>query len=295
MGGKKIGEAISFPWEDGTPASMLRSDEWILPNAFAQGELIRTAYRLLNGELRLPGQAKTWTVPLCTLGSLGTLGPDRRDIHDGFELSDHTTPYPAFWSHKSKDVFTIAQSANMYLQSLAQPKPGRKLRLASSLWPLAGKVLIAERMWLATNSLAAIRLENEVLSNVWWPFRFGVPGLDESKASKALAIWLNSTLGFLIFLASREETRGPWIDFKKKALSRLPLLNVAQLSDNDLAYLADTYAEVSRRPLLPLRRITEDETRMELDRAIARVCELPDFQVLREMLSREPIISLAPL
>ena len=55
-------------------------------------------------------------------------------------------------------------------------------------------------------------------------FPFSAPALEshaeEDEAAKALALWLNSTLGFIMFLGYREETHGAFVQFKKPLLSR---------------------------------------------------------------------------
>lgn len=295
LGGQKIGEAIAFPWEDETPASLLRMSEWMLPNAFAQAELIRTAYALLQGKLRLPGLPETWDVPLCPLDTLGVLGPDRRDIHDGFSLSQSPTAYPALWGHDSKQIRTIAQEVNKYLSPLAQSKPGRNLRKTAALWPLAGKVLIVERMRLNTSALVAVRLERDVLSNVWWTFKFDDDNQNENKSGKVLALWLNSTLSSIIFLVNREETEGAWIDFKKPILSRMPVIDLTKLSKETIDFLAGQYDRLAHEPLLPLRLAGQDQTRTAIDDAVRTALDLPDFSVLRELVSREPVVCLERL
>ena len=72
IGELKVGEAVSIPWKE------LRDGSWILPCAFAQSDLTRVAYHLLKGTVWLPGTGATGNLPLCRLGELGELGPDRQ-------------------------------------------------------------------------------------------------------------------------------------------------------------------------------------------------------------------------
>ncbi|KPL13092.1 hypothetical protein AMJ85_00355 [candidate division BRC1 bacterium SM23_51] len=289
IGQEKIAEAVRIPWND------LRSRySWLLPCAFAQSDLIRAAYHLAEGNLWLPGYGEVGQVPLCPLGHLGDLGPDVRDIHDGFRSSKSATAFPAFWSHDAKAVFTLAQNPNAHLSPLPRAKKGRPLRKAQDLWPRSGRVLIAERLWLNTQSLVAVRLTQPVLSNVWWPF-----SLKKKRSAvareKAMVLWLNSTLGLLLMLLHREETRGAWVKFKKPVLAALPVLDLEALSRDQLKALASTYDRLSTEPLQPLPNMNSDVVRAEIDRQFARVLDLPDFSILREMLAREPIVCLRPL
>ncbi len=289
VGQQKVGEAISMP------ANELQAlSAWLLPCSFAQADLIRAAYHLAENRVWLPGQQETKNIALCALGELGTLGPDRRDIHDGFKITDTQTPYPAFWGHDSKAMLTLAQKPNMYLSPLAKAKAGRNLRKVEALWPKAGRVMIGERLRLNTQRLIAVRLAKNVLSNVWWPVAFN-KGIKNDKMEKSLVLWLNSTLGLLNQLASREETEGAWVDFKKPVLTRMPVLDVRTLTTKQLDALADAYDEYAHQELQPFPHMATDPVRAAMDKSIARALKLPDLSPLREMLAREPVVCMKRL
>jgi hypothetical protein len=101
----KMGEVIAFNWSE-------MQDDWFLACAFAQSDLTRVAYHLLKGRLWLPGFGQQAELRLCPLSDLGQLGPDRRDIHDGFDHADIPTAYPAFWGHDAASVLTLSQKPN---------------------------------------------------------------------------------------------------------------------------------------------------------------------------------------
>lgn len=295
LGEQKVGEAIAYPWNNGLPGCLRRTEEWILPCAFGQADLIKAAYHLIQGNLWLPGYGKVGNYPVCKLEKLATLGPDRRDIHDGFALSQSPTAFPAFWGHNAQEVKTLSQSPNNYLSPLSSAKPGRNLRKVEDLAPLAGRLLIVERMRLNTQHAIAIRVDEKVLSNVWWTVRIkeDLPNID--KYEKALALWFNSTLGLLIFLANREETEGAWIDFKKPVLSRLPVLDLRALQPAQIDDLAAAFDNLSTRSLSPLLCMAQDEVRIEIDKAIVNALNLPDFSILQKLLGREPVVCLKRL
>jgi len=288
VGDQKVGEAIAFPWED-----LRKRESWMLPCAFAQTDLIRTAYQLLQGRLRLPGYSETADIPLTPLETLGELGPDRRDIYDGFELTTEKTPYAAFWGHDAEAVQSLAQTATHHLAALAQAKAGRPLRKSEQLWPRAGRLLLAERMWLNTQRLFAIRLPQPVLANVWWSFALN-PAVREA-VEKTLALWLNSTLGLLILFANRDETRGAWVDFKKPTLHALPVLDVLNLAPAQTTALANVYDQLCQETLQPFPNMAHDPVRAQIDAALAQTLHLPDFTILRELLAQEPVVCLKPL
>ena len=286
IGEKKYGEAISFPW-----ARLKRQNHWLLPSAFAQSELTRFVWGIQEGRFSLPG-AKPARIAFTALKGFGTVGFDRRDIHDGFAPSDHYTPYKAFWGHDSAAVTTMAQNYNKYLSPLAVPKEGRHLRNADTLWLKAGRVLLAERMWLNTHRLNAVLVNEPVLANVWWPF---IPNFRGKKLEKILVLWLNSSLGIVTLLSNREETRGAWVDFKKPRLLNLPVLDLKSLSPAQVTYLVAGFDRLSAKPLGHIPEIATDPVRAEIDALFSKALHLPDLAVLREMLAREPVICLKPL
>jgi hypothetical protein len=286
VGNMRVGSAIGVSWDS------IRDKSWLLPCAFAQSDLIRVANHLLTGRLTLPGSRHTQAVPLRRLGDIGTLGPDRRDIHDGFRLVQSRTPYAALWGHNSAEATSLRRTPNGYLEPRARPARGRPVRRAADLWPLAGRVAIVERLWLVTYRVVAVQLSEKVLSNVWWPLALRD---DRQAVGRALVLWLNSTLGLLSLLASRVETRGAWIDFKKPILQELPVLDVAALTDAQLAKLDTAFERLALNELAPIPDLAIDPVRKQIDDALAAALGLPDVRALRQLLSDEPIVSLRAL
>jgi len=286
LGDVKFGEAVAVPWAN------IRDGSWMPPCAFGQSDLLRVVYHLVKGGVHLPGAGAAGKVELCSLQQFGALGPDARDIHDGFRLSKGVTAYPALWSHDASAMTSLVQVPNKHLSPLHRAKAGRHLRNVEMLWPRAGRVLIAERLRLNTQRLVAVRTETSVLSNVWWPLHL----LDQDdNYEEALVMWLNSTLGLLILLSHREETQGAWIDFKKPVLSEMPVLNVRVLEVDQMKYLADAYNALSKRSLLPFPRMASDPVREAIDGAVSKALGLPDLSVLRNLLGQEPVVCLRAL
>jgi hypothetical protein len=286
LGEHKVGEVIAMPWEH-----LKTNLNWAFPCNFAQADLLRVAYHLEQGKLWVPGYGQVGQIPLCPLSELGSLGPDRRDIHDGFDLSPSVTPYPAFWGHDAKSVLSLSQKPNHYLAPLSKAKPGRNLRKVEHLFPLASNVLIAERMWLQTQRLVALRLSKPVLSNIWWTIVFKKE-FQEDRVEKSFVLWLNSTLGILMILAKRIETRGAWIDFKKPILSAMPILDLRALSASELETLSCAYDRLCQETLQPFPNMNHDPIRAEIDNAIAEALDLPDFSILRTLLAQEPVVCM---
>jgi len=70
------------------------------------------------------------------------------------------------------------------------------------------------------------------------------------------------------------------------------VLDVRKLKRRARKKLSDAYDRIALESLLPLPEIEADRVRAEIDAAIADALDLPDVGILRELLAREPIISL---
>lgn len=286
LGDVKFGEAVTMPWAD------IQDVSWMLPCAFAQSNLLRVANYLSKGKLYMPGVFSPHEIPLCATREFGELGPDVRDIHDGFRLEKVVTAYPALWNHDASFVTNLALVPNQYLSPLHHAKEGRHLRKVDLLWPKAGRVLLAERLRLNTQRLAAVRIKTPVLSNVWWPVR--LPEHNDGY-EKALVLWLNSTPGLVLLLSHREETQGAWVKFRKPVLTQMPVLDVRALGVDQLKYLVDAYNTLSNQPLLPFPKMATDPLRQAIDVSISKALGLPDLSILRKLLAQEPVVCLRAL
>ena len=278
--GQHVGEFVSIP------ESKLVGRKWAGVQ-FARADLIRSAIKLLDdGEVWVPGEESTSSVPLCRLREPGQVGPDRRDVWDGFERTDATTAYPMVENHDTQQRRRLLTEPDKYLAPLTGPRPGRKLKQVAQLWPKAGRLLVAERLWLETTRVVAMWSETRVLSNVWWPIR-----VRDVQAEKALAVWLNSSLGLLTILARRTSTRGGWIAMKKADLEDLPVLDFRHLSPSQLQGFSDLFDKMAEAEFERLPSMAHCPARRSLDDGVSEILSLPNLGTLRDLLASEPVVS----
>ena len=278
--GRHVGEVLSIP------ESTFTGKKWSGVQ-FARADLIRSAFRLLDdGEIRVPGEESSSKVALCRLRELGQVGPDRRDVWDGFERTDTVTAYPMVENHDTEQRRRMVVGPDCYLAPLAKPRPGRNLKAVEQLWPKAGRLLVSERLWLETTRVVAMRSDTKVLSNVWWPVR-----VEDTATEKALALWLNSSLGLLTILAQRTSTRGGWVAMKKADLEEMPVLDVHQLSQVQIKAMADLFDKMVQAEFQRLPGMSNCQARRSLDDGISQVFGLPDLSTLRTLLASEPVVS----
>ena len=291
IGEEKFGEALSVPWTD-----LKDQPNWLLPSAFAQNDLNRHAGNLYNGIVWIPGYGKAKKIPLSFLDKIGSLGPDRRGIHNNFKICKAKTAYSAFWGHDAESMTSIDQQPNIFLSPIpvsAKLKEKDKSP-AIHLWSSAGRVLITERLRMNTQNTTCVYVSRPVLSNVWWPMKLN-GAFNREYYAKALSIWLNSTLGLMMLLIHREDTEGPWIGFKKTSLQKMPIINFEKLNKIKIKRMALTYDKIKGHTFLPFPQMANDPVRVEIDKCICKVFSLPDISILRELLAQEPFICLRRL
>ena len=278
--GRHVGEVLSLP------ESALAGKKWSGVQ-FARADLLRSALKLLDdSEVWVPGEQESASVPLCRLDELCQVGPDRRDVWDGFERTSAVTAYPMVENHDTEQRKRLLTEPDKYLAPLVRPRPGRHLKQVAQLWPKAGRLLVAERLRLDTARVVAMWSETRVLSNVWWPIR-----VEAASIEKGLAVWLNSSLGLLTILAQRTSTEGGWVAMKKADLEELPVLDPRRLSAAQLQAMSDLFDQMSEAEFERLPAMAECPARCSLDDGISQILSLPNLAKLRHLLTSEPVVS----
>ena len=128
--------------------------------------------------------------------------------------------------------------------------------------------------------------ETRVLSNVWWPVK-----VEDEFIEKALAVWLNSSLGLLTILAQRTSTEGGWVALKKADLEELPVLDLRQLPLAQLQAMSDLFDELAEAEFERLPGMAHCPARHALDDGVSEILDLPSLGKLRELLASEPVVS----
>ena len=279
LDGRHVGEIVS------ARQSTFEGDKW--PGGqFARADLTRSAVQLLgNQEVWVPGGGAA-QIQLCRLDEVGQLGPDRRDIWDGFEFTDTVTAYPMVSGHATNNRTRIVCEPDRYLAPLVSSREGRRLKRLELLWPKSGRLLLAERLWLNTTRMVSMHCNQPVLSNVWWSIRNG-----DLRRDRALCAYLNSSVGILGLMATRNTTRAGWVTLKKADLQRLPVLDVRALSEEQLDALSELFDEISEMEFDRLPAMEHDPARAALDDGMSRILNLPDLAPLRRLIATEPVVS----
>ena len=277
---RHVGEALSMP------ESKLAGKQWYGVQ-FARADLVRSALRLLDaGEVWVPSEEITANIPISHFSDLGRIGPDIRDLWDGFERTTAVTAYSMIANHDTDQRRWIKTKPDSYLAPLVEPPPGRRLKPVNQLWPKAGRLLVGARFRLNTVRVVSMRADTNVLGSMWWPVR-----VDDPTVEKALTVWLNSSLGLLTLMAVRNTTQGGWVQLKKADLEELPVLDTRSLSPKQLKGLSDLFNEMTEAEFERLPGMAHCPARQALDSGVSRILGLPDLSKLRDLLASEPVIS----
>ena len=121
---------------------------------------------------------------------------------------------------------------------------------------------------------------------MWWPIR-----VDDEATEKALALWLNSSIGLLTLLATRNTTRGAWVQMKKADLVGMPVLDLRAIAPEQLQAMSNLFDDVAEDEFERLPAMADCAARRRLDDGLAEILGLPDLDGLRRLLASEPVVS----
>jgi hypothetical protein len=252
---------------------------FLIPCLFAFPDLNRLVFEITHKDL----------LPLVPLGErTNKLGVDTRQIHEVFKLVSHQTKYPIVWGCPG-NLETMALKNFQYVAPLKKDAE----RIYSNN---AGNLLIAERIWTNSAKLLSMISPDPILATEFWEVSLG-----DQNEEKILSMWMNSTFGFLIFLASSISNRQDRFTLKKEYLSALPVLDISALSKKTRQGLLDLYERLKDSSLSVFPQefklaFSGTGTRKKIDEIFLKTLGLEiDLKPYYRMLSRDPIINLERL
>jgi hypothetical protein len=213
---------------------------WGILVAFPEPRLTQISSNILDGIIF------NRRVPMVRLDEIATIGIDRHQFRDNFEVATGRPPgsYPSVYGGEEevRERMLVEPTATIV------PKTEKGRRLFNEF---SSRLLVPERIRVNTAHTTALYATAPVLSNIFYSVRICNRG-DDDKA-KALCLWLNTTWGILSILANRAETEGLWIYLKMTHWRLQPVLDVMRLDDviiEELAAVFDRYHQNELRRLL---------------------------------------------
>lgn len=224
---------------------------------------------------------------LVPMSDVATVGPHRRRPHEAFSRSDMPTSSgrQALWFHKTDTTQAMRAQPDSYLEQ----KEGKR-SMADRYWDLRSRLLIANRLWLPTARVGAVLLDNAVLGSLWTPCR---PNDKNESTAKALAVYLNSSVGILSLLGGRDNRKPSYPQFSLDTLRSLRVPDFSQIGSDARDALAKTFGHCQDDVLLPLPQMNDDPVRKQLDEAVTAALGLdPEWVAqVRQALSEEPSVT----
>ena len=217
------------------------------------------------------------------LGDVADTGEPPQGVRMTFNASDQPDKHARFvrYDHKTDEVESMRASPNKYLI----PKPGKE-KQAERAWAKAGLLHVPERLQPNITHVAAIVTDGVSIGTSWHAItpKYG----DPATWSKAMAVYVNSTLGVAAMLGVRIPRKPLYPRYGVGNIKSLPVPVLSQGMVKRLAAACDKHGDSKlglwRRP---------NRTRVALDDAVRRVLGLDESEVgtMRRELSREPMVT----
>ena len=259
-------------------ASRIERGDWFAVN-FLSPFLVE-AYRTLS-------EASPGSIPTAPLSALADIGPAGQRIRDAYTHSDMPTQSGrrALWYHKTDVTRSMRAETDVYIE----PKPfSRERRLADIYWEQRSQMLLPTQLWLPLARVATVMLPESAVGSRWVPCR-----PNEPEITKAMCLYLNSTIGLLALLGGRDNRKPSYPSFSLDTLRSLPVPNFAALGPAQRDLLNGWFDWLQNDTLLPFPRMHEDPARRQMDEVVTTALGLdPEWvATIRRELAREPSIT----
>ena len=257
------------------------------PERIAQGDwnAVNFFSPFLVGAYRSLTEEKSFG--LIPMSEIALVGPAGQRIRDAYTRSDTPTESGrrALWDHKTPVTQSMRGQTDVYIE----PKASKK-GLADKYWSQRSHLLLALRLWLPGARVCAVRLDQPTVGSRWAPCR---PHDGNESTAKALAVYLNSSVGILSLLGGRDNRKPSYPQFSLDTLRSLRVPDFNTLADDARDALATVYDWRRDDVLLSLPQMNDDPVRKQLDEAVTSALSLDGEWVseVRRALSEEPSVT----
>ena len=236
-----------------------KDDIWTLSRVLDPG-LVQAVTELKRGKLHTGRDKEPIKLPIAALADVARVGPA------GHEAEDLLGPaalgeqgFPVLRGHDCANQRTL-QIPQVEEFGLRPGKESREGRLTGTM----SRLHINDNFRYNSQSTQALMTPEPSVGGRGWPnLRAG-----EERQEKALAVWLNTSLGLIAHWAMSNHTQNGLGYLSRKQIKNLPVLDVGRLSHRQLALMAETFNQARELPLLPANEAWRDVIRAELDRRV---------------------------
>lgn len=246
---------------------------WLAPCVFAHPQLNAFVLRCLANEHNV------------LLRELVTrTGADIKQVKGNFAPSQSPTTFRLVWGHQAA-MNTLLLKAEHIRHGLPKQGPATERFYQQN----ASSLIIAERPHLSTECLLAMETPIPVLTTAFWEVR-----LIHDTWLPCLLLWVNSTYGFLAFLANATSSMGDIFKMKKEQLLGMPVVNPTRIPVPECLALVK---EIQNEPFLPYAQefsLASEKrgARYRIDHFFSARLELPALgQGCYALLANDPVVA----
>ena len=211
------------------------------------------------------------------LGDVASTGQPPQGIRDIFTASDNADRHERHsrWGHNTNEVRSMHGELNKYLIE----KKGKEKK-AESIWDNDCTYLqITERVRLNTVRVFAVNINEQSIGTSWHSVK-PLDG-DDKKWSKAMSVYLNSTLGVVALLGIRTPRIMSYPHFGVEDIRSIP---VPKLSKGKISNLVKIYEKYKDDDLGLLQNPTS--VREAIDEAVSKALRIKKPRLVHQMRHR---------
>lgn len=232
-------------------------------------------------------------VPLTTMSELATTGLQSSDLKWLLNMDPKTAPatghntVPVLKGHSSSTQRSIALYPNIKASIIT-----RKKNTAEKLQAKSSPLHLNTNYRYNSQSTAACITPGRVLSTSGWV----TLQPKDPRHTKAIAVWLNTTMGLISHWASANHSQNGMGLISKADIKMLKVLDPRELTPAQLQEIDRIYHRTAYRIFLPANGAWQDPERIELDRAVLQDVlhmsndRLTDLTAIRNSWCKEPTV-----
>ena len=230
------------------------------------------------------------SIQMTTLGELFRVGPTHHLIRFGgstagaFVLHEVTSDTDAIGTYRS--LWKADAKTQTRMVVLPTHKGTPHTSKADSIWATRSKLFYSRGMRWNTQSVVAATTKQDVMGGSAWTSL----SHDDMRIQKVFALWSNSIFGMLIHWTRGSRTHSGRSRMQVRAISKVPCPDFAAF---DLDRAAAEFDRLSTKSLLPAYRAKDDAVRAEINRIVATMLGVPDYDTdsITKMWCAEPSVS----
>ena len=236
--------------------------------------IVQAAQELGNGMIQTGrGKPPIW-LPMTTFAQIARLGMGEFDIRSILEdaapgrgdfliLRNHDSARHCALETRTEDEMSI--------------KPERE-RSWKRLNEMCSRLHINDNTRYNSQPTTACLTPEPTLGGRGWPNA----KLHNEQYEKALALWMNSTLGIISHWAMSNRTQNGLGYLSVTQMKKLPVLDVTRLTPQQIELMAQAFDETRNTPMMPANEAWHDPVRQELDRRLLQdILGLPPHAMRR--------------